>query len=180
MKLPMKLPDYYHILGVSETATAADIKRAYRKLVFMHHPDRNGGSAEAEEKFKVINRAYEVLSDPVARGLYDAQLQASCTPQPEANQQPTSTHTPGYDPTYRPAGNYGPPLTGPSAGQFLAVLLFLFLAGFLKSIVKQRPAWHHPPGFKPNTYAEDELSKRERSGNATETVAYPDTAGRRL
>lgn len=63
--------DYYAILGVSKTATAEEIKRAYRKLARQHHPDLNPGNQAAEEKFKEINEAQEVLSDPEKRSKYD-------------------------------------------------------------------------------------------------------------
>ncbi len=63
--------DYYKILGVSETAGAAEIKKAYRKLAQQHHPDRNPGDRVAEERFKEIQQANEVLSDPEKRREYD-------------------------------------------------------------------------------------------------------------
>lgn len=63
--------DYYKILGVSKTATAEEIKAAYRKLARKHHPDLNPGNNEAEAKFKEINEANEVLSDPEKRQKYD-------------------------------------------------------------------------------------------------------------
>jgi len=63
--------DYYQILGVPRNATQEEIKRAYRRLVLKYHPDRNK-SKEAEEKFKEINEAYAVLSDPKKRQQYDA------------------------------------------------------------------------------------------------------------
>ena len=63
--------DYYEVRGVSKTATDAEIKKAYRKLAMKYHPDYNPGDKEAEEKFKEINEANEVLSDPKKRQLYD-------------------------------------------------------------------------------------------------------------
>lgn len=62
--------DYYEILGVSKSATADEIKRAYRKLALAHHPDRNEGS-ENEKRFKEVNEAYQVLSNPQKRQQYD-------------------------------------------------------------------------------------------------------------
>ena len=62
--------DYYEILGVNKSASADEIKRAYRKLALAHHPDRNEGS-ETEKKFKEINEAYQVLSNPQKKSQYD-------------------------------------------------------------------------------------------------------------
>ncbi|OAG28309.1 DnaJ C-terminal domain-containing protein [Thermodesulfatator autotrophicus] len=63
--------DYYKILGVSRNATQEEIKKAYRRLALKYHPDRNRGNKEAEERFKEINEAYAVLSDPEKRRQYD-------------------------------------------------------------------------------------------------------------
>ena len=63
--------DFYKILGVEKTATAQEIKKAYRKLALKYHPDHNNGDKEAEEKFKKVSEAYEVLSNDEKRAKYD-------------------------------------------------------------------------------------------------------------
>ena len=65
------MADYYAALGVGREASDDDIKKAYRKLAMQYHPDRNGGSKEAEESFKVIAEAWDVLRDPQKRAAYD-------------------------------------------------------------------------------------------------------------
>ncbi|MGQ9627613.1 MAG: DnaJ C-terminal domain-containing protein [Anaerolineae bacterium] len=67
----MEYKDYYKILGVSRNATEKEIKQAYRRLARKYHPDVNPGDKAGEEKFKEINEAYEVLSDPEKRRKYD-------------------------------------------------------------------------------------------------------------
>lgn len=62
---------YYEILEISQNADGSEIKKAYRKLALQYHPDRNQGDKEAEEKFKLINEAYQVLSDEQKRSVYD-------------------------------------------------------------------------------------------------------------
>jgi molecular chaperone DnaJ len=64
-------PDYYELLGVARDADAADIKRAYRQAAVKNHPDRNPGDTGAEERFKQCAEAYQVLSDPEKRSIYD-------------------------------------------------------------------------------------------------------------
>ncbi len=65
------MKDYYEILGVQKNATDEEIKKAYRKLAIQYHPDKNPGDTVAEAKFKEINDAYQILSDPSKRRNYD-------------------------------------------------------------------------------------------------------------
>jgi curved DNA-binding protein len=67
----MDYKDYYKVLGVERKASADDIRKAYRKLAMQHHPDKNPGDKKAEDKFKEINEAYQVLSDDQKRARYD-------------------------------------------------------------------------------------------------------------
>ncbi len=67
----METMDYYEILQIGRNASGAEIKKAYRKLAIQYHPDKNPGDKEAEEKFKYINEAYEILSNDEKRQIYD-------------------------------------------------------------------------------------------------------------
>jgi len=67
----MDYKDYYKILGVQRSAGGDEVRKAYRKLAMQYHPDRNPGDKQAEERFKEINEAYQVLNDPQKRARYD-------------------------------------------------------------------------------------------------------------
>ena len=88
--------DYYQILGVGYSAHAAEIKRAYRRLAVMYHPDKNP-SPDAENIFKQINEAYDVLSDPDKRRAYDSRFETLIEVPPQESQP---RHR---DPKYRPS-----------------------------------------------------------------------------
>jgi len=91
--------DYYDVLGVSKTADKNEIKKAYRKLALKYHPDKNPDDKEAEDKFKEVNEAYEVLSDEDKRKRYDQFGFA------------------GVDPNYQPGG-YGDGFSGFGGGSY--------------------------------------------------------------
>jgi len=98
----MDYKDYYKVLGVSKTASVDDIKKAFRKLARKYHPDVNPGDKKAEEKFKEINEAYEVLSDPDKRRKYDTlgpnwQEQFGFKPGAGRRSSGFSGSTPGFD-----------------------------------------------------------------------------------
>ncbi|NJD05503.1 MAG: molecular chaperone DnaJ, partial [Methylococcaceae bacterium] len=67
----MAKEDYYELLGVPRNASDSDIKKSFRRLAMKYHPDRNTGNPDAEEKFKKIKEAYEILADPKKRSAYD-------------------------------------------------------------------------------------------------------------
>ena len=67
----MDYKDYYKVLGVTKNSTPEEVKKAFRKLAIKYHPDKNQGDKKSEEKFKEINEANEVLSDPEKRKKYD-------------------------------------------------------------------------------------------------------------
>ena len=92
------MEDLYSTLGVSKTATADEIKKAYRNLAFKYHPDRNPGDKAAEEKFKQINSAYSVLGDETKRRQYDSYGSS-------AFEQNQSSY--GYGNQSRGTGTYG-------------------------------------------------------------------------
>src|SRR5687767_3851403 len=69
--MPAQKRDYYHVLDVPKNADGEAIKKAYRKCALAHHPDKNPGDHKAEEKFKEATEAYQVLSDPEKRRVYD-------------------------------------------------------------------------------------------------------------
>jgi molecular chaperone DnaJ len=86
--------DYYRVLGVGRTASALEIKKAYRRLARKYHPDVNPGDRNAEEKFKEIQEAYSVLGDPKKKSLYD---QYGAAGEPPRSQQPFSPGFEGFD-----------------------------------------------------------------------------------
>ncbi|CAF0914333.1 unnamed protein product [Adineta steineri] len=109
--------DYYAILGVNQLASDDEIKRAYKQKALKHHPDKNRGDVDAEKKFMDISEAYEILSDPYKRSLYDRfgseELRNYLGTDPRTHFRSSGNHYPDYgatdpnsDYTYDPYNNY--------------------------------------------------------------------------
>ena len=99
------MEDLYQVLGVEKSASAEDIKKAYRNLAFKYHPDRNNGDAAAEEKFKKINQAYDVLGDESKRRQYDMYGSTSYSQSAGGGNGSSSYGNYGYGPYWK-TGTY--------------------------------------------------------------------------
>lgn len=128
----MEYKDYYKILGVDRNATEKEIKKAYRRLARQYHPDMNPNDPQAEERFKEINEAYEVLSDPEKRAKYD-RLGASWQQWQQAGRDPRdfdwSRWAAGFGGTGGPQIRYefyGAPFGEEEWGGFSDLFNFLF------------------------------------------------------
>ena len=127
--------NYYQILEIPRSASSTEIRIAYKRLAMQYHPDRNAGDKQAEEKFKVINEAYQVLSDPLKKSRYDSSnfstTQTTTTAGPddrEAQRRKYYAYKKAQERTYVIDKNY-------YRVQALAFLTFLILAGTCFGII---------------------------------------------
>lgn len=104
------MENYYVILGISLRATAEEIKAAYKQKAKQYHPDKNPGSAWAEEQFKKVSEAYQTLSDPYKKDLYDLRLAYTLADADLRSR--TQSSTPPPQSTYQGPNPYGGPFTG--------------------------------------------------------------------
>lgn len=144
----MAQKNYYTVLGLQQSATSEDIKRAYRKLAFKYHPDQNRSGISGEERFKEIKEAYEVLIHPQQRRKHDATLRSQhiyapsydfgkySQASPNARKHPKDFTRPEIFETEETA----PPLR-PWYGYFIKPAIFLFIALLLMQLITNPPLW---------------------------------------
>lgn len=129
------MKNYYSILGVSSTASVAEIKSAYKKLAKEYHPDKNPNNPVAEEKFKLINEAYQILTDYTKRARYDAQFQSS-TSTHQGSTYKRHRHAPRRYGQPRPPEPYYKIDKTYFRNQGLTLLVFVVIAGFCLMLVQ--------------------------------------------
>lgn len=169
------MASYYEVLGIPETADAATIRAAYKRLAMKYHPDRNPGNADAEEKFKAVNEAYHVLSDSLKRARYDSRFEMYTNPRP----------TPSYYDVQRARYEQWRKIQQQRYRfdkqyfriQGLAFLVFLIIAGFCFGVIHTIDyvvAQHYEEIRRQNTellHQVDKLFEQGKVDEAFETIS---------
>src|SRR6266478_824714 len=150
--MPVQYKDYYEILGVPRTASDTDIKKAFRKLARQHHPDVAKDKKQAEEKFKEINEAYEVLGDPAKRKKYD-ELGANWSSGSEFRPPP------GWE-SYTGTGGF--PGRGPRGEEFEFHFGGTGFSDFFEQLFGSRGARAGAGFGRQGRFAEEDLAERGR------------------
>ena len=134
--------NYYEILKISPLSGPSAVKKSYQKLARLHHPDRNPNNPQAEEIFRQINEAYEILSDTFKRNAFDRELKKA----KQAEEEKKRKHT--FSPLYESYHSHAPS----SPAKFLELSLEEAAFGCVKNIVLSKPSLsfsaHSPPGVK--------------------------------
>ena len=160
----LEYKDYYKVLGVDRNATQDDIKRAYRKLARKYHPDVSKES-DAEERFKEVGEAYEVLKDPEKRAAYD-QLGANWQAGQDFNPPP------GWDQGFE---FHGGGFTGADASQFSDFFESLFGGGFSAAGQRGRASHRQYDMRGEDTYAKVAIDLEDAYNGATRTITLRHT-----
>jgi tetratricopeptide (TPR) repeat protein len=127
------MADYYEILGVSRQASSQEIKSSFKKLALLYHPDRNPGNPSAEDKFKQINEAYQVLSDSNNKLIYDLKLNGQYIPQAPVYPEYEPRERRGYRYQQRPPEAYQPRFTKEQIRKVYIVGTLFFVGMFIFS-----------------------------------------------
>jgi curved DNA-binding protein CbpA len=128
------MTDYYDILGLAQSATSIEIRAAYKKLAMEFHPDRNPDNPAAEEKFKLVNEAYHILSDPLKKSRYDSRINSHYAPTEEELywQQVRRARYAQWKRAQQPRYVFGKEYF---KIQGLAFLVFLIISGFCFAVI---------------------------------------------
>lgn len=138
--MPQK--NYYSILGIRQTATAEEIKKAYRRLAFRYHPDHNSGGIHGEERFREVKEAYEVLSNPIRRHHHDAALRAMHVYAPSYEFAKFSTPSRPKEPAVEDLQMKGQPEQAASGfPNYLKPIIFIIVAALLMLLIARPPQW---------------------------------------
>ncbi len=160
--------NYYEILGITRTANAAEVKAAFKRLAIQYHPDKNPNNKIAEEKFKLVNEAYQVLQDDYKRALYDQRLlykeevrSYNTAPQPARSNYPPSARKTYHYKRRTPSGNFAnlPKVHLLALGSFLIVVILFALCYRLIGVYQSKNEYQAALLFYKNGEYEQSFTK---------------------